>query len=181
MILQKTMCRWSNARQQLRAGVHSDNGYLLKTRGPGQQWLNSGSSPAGWFPCQRLLCLARMDDHCQAGYGHSPRAGRKRKCSSELVPVLLLQTHQFHRIGQRKGGSGRRCRRLLSQTSIICWRAKLALQETIVMRNLQFVSIADFSGFLCKVSTRQKRRSHSLCVSLLLVVVTLRSSHKPTR
>ena len=22
---------------------------------PGQHWLNSGSSPAGWFPCQRLL------------------------------------------------------------------------------------------------------------------------------
>ena len=31
-------------------GVHCDYGYTLKSRGHGQQRLNSGSPPAGWFP-----------------------------------------------------------------------------------------------------------------------------------
>ena len=49
-----------------------------------------------------------------------------------------------------------------------------------VIQNLQFVSLADFFGFLCKVGTRQKRKiDNSFCVFLLLIVATSRSSHMP--
>ena len=68
---------------------------------------NSRFRPCGgccglsFFPAFEGVCLARMDDHCQAGYGDSPRAKRKRECSSKRVPVLLLQTHQFTESDQR--------------------------------------------------------------------------------
>ena len=48
-------------------------------------------------------------------------------------------------------------------------------------QNLDFVSLTDFSGFLCKVGTRQKRKIGTIffCVFLLLVVVVSSSSHIP--
>ena len=40
-----------------------------------------------------------------------------------------------------------------------------------VIQNLQFVSLPDFSGFLCKVSTRQKRKiDNSFCVFLFCLL-----------
>ena len=41
-----------------------------------------------------------------------------------------------------------------------------------VIQNLQFVSLADFSGFLCKVGTRQKRKiDNSFCVFLCCLLL----------
>ena len=47
------------------------------------------------------------------------------------------------------------------------------------MQNLRFVSITDFSGILCKVGTRQKRKinTFSFCVFLLLVLYLLFLPH----
>ena len=41
-----------------------------------------------------------------------------------------------------------------------------------VIQNLQFVSLADFSGVLCKVGTRQKRKiDNSVCVFLCCLLL----------
>ena len=67
--------------------------YLLKTRGTGQQWLNSGSSPASCFPCQRLFAnitfsyfLVRIDAI------ETLLEQRKRVCSSTVARVIAADT-----------------------------------------------------------------------------------------
>ena len=78
--------------------------YLLKIRGPGQQWLNSGSPPASWFPCQRLLRTS-PSSYFQ---GCVPRANRRplkktlleheqRMCSSTVASVFLSAVPSFRR------------------------------------------------------------------------------------
>ena len=88
----------------------STHGYLLKSRGARATTvelrvttsrlvpLPDAVADITFFPAFKGVCLARIDAHCQARYEDSPRAGRK-ECVRQQVPVLLLQTHQFHRVG----------------------------------------------------------------------------------
>ena len=76
--------------------------YLMKTRRAGQQWLNSGSSPASWFPCQRLFAnitfflLSRVCASCESTAIETLFEQEQRVCSS-TVPVLLLHTEPEQR------------------------------------------------------------------------------------
>ena len=153
--------------------------------------MNSGSSPAGWFPCHKLLWT-------------SPSFLLSRVCASRDWTTIVRQdmdtlleqganenVHQnwclcycCRHINFTDSDSGfayyDTCEKEVADEGVggycLKRRSIVGAQKTIVMRNLQFVSIADFSGFLCKVSTRQKRRWHIFCVFLLLFVVTSRSS-----
>ena len=86
-----------------------DYDYLLKHGGPGKnvelQVTLSRLVPLpdvvvdiNFFPILKGVCLAQIDEHCQAGYEDSPRAWHKRVCSLTDA-LLLLQTPQFHQVG----------------------------------------------------------------------------------
>ena len=133
--IHSTMC-WSNARQQLRAGV----GYLLKTREPGQQWLNSGLPPAGCFPCQLLLrtspsfLLSRVCASCgSTTFGDSPQACAKM-CLSTGAHVIAPDPSISPSRNNRLPDYGTCGKELANEKSESCLERQSLLAKTFVLR-----------------------------------------------
>ena len=120
------------------------------------------------------MCLARIDDHCQAGYEDSPRAGHKRVCSSTGARVTAADTPISPSRNSAFPDYGT-CEKELADEGVdgCCLERrsfvgahKLALQKTTVLRKYRVMCHRVGRRQLSAYEHGFRRRHHSDLLSL---------------